>query len=107
MIAATGFAHAADPQAPLSQVTVRPAVSATRSAAPKLTLDCAPPNSAQACAAFHAEIRRNFTQREIGMLFGGATSYPEYRTSYSRVVARYDNFARSYDQRNLTAFAGK
>jgi len=64
------------------------------------SVDCTPPNSVAACAAWHEEIRRNFTAREIGMLFGAATSYPEYKTSYSRVKARYDRlqseFAANY-----------
>jgi hypothetical protein len=106
-ITAAGFAHAGDEQSPLSAVTVRPSASAAKAPAPKLTLDCAPPNSTQACAAFHAEIRRNFSSREIGMLFGAATAYPEYRSAYPKVVARYDSFVHNYDQRNLTAFAGK
>src|ERR1700756_3686722 len=53
-------------------------------------LDCTPPNDSQLCSAWHAEIRRNFSSREIGMLFGAATSYPEYRTTYSSVKERYD-----------------
>jgi hypothetical protein len=53
-------------------------------------VDCTPPTDLAVCAAWHEEIRRNFTSREIGMLFGAATSYPEYRTSYSKVKARYD-----------------
>lgn len=53
-------------------------------------LDCTPPNDSQVCSAWHAEIRRNFSTREIGMLFGAATSYPEYRSSYSRAKERYD-----------------
>lgn len=52
--------------------------------------DCTPPNDSQVCTAWHAEIRRNFSSREIGMLFGSATSYPEYRSSYSKVKERYD-----------------
>ena len=54
------------------------------------SLDCTPPNDSQVCSAWHAEIRRNCSSREIGMLFGAATSYPEYRSSYSKVKERYD-----------------
>ncbi len=54
------------------------------------TFDCTPPNDRRACSAWHAEIRGNFSSREIGMLFGAATSYPEYKTSYSSVKQRYD-----------------
>ena len=55
-----------------------------------VTSDCTPPNDLAVCTAWHAEIRRIFSSREIGMLFGAATSYPEYKTSYSRVKARYN-----------------
>ena len=40
---------------------------------------CTPPADAPECAGFHALIRQNFDEREIGMLSGAATSYPEYR----------------------------
>ncbi|HSE11954.1 MAG TPA: hypothetical protein VLB69_04895 [Rudaea sp.] len=62
--------------------------------------DCTPPDDRAVCAAWHREIRRNFTGREIGMLFGAATSYAEYRTAYSRAKARYERlkgeFAANY-----------
>jgi hypothetical protein len=64
--------------------------------------DCTPPNDRAACAAWHEEIRRNFSSREIGMLFGAATSYPEYQTSYSKVKARYDRLQGEFAA-NLTA----
>jgi hypothetical protein len=63
-------------------------------------LDCTPPNASDVCSAWHATIRRNFSNREIGMLFGAATSYPQYRTSYTQVTERYDrqqnDFAATY-----------
>ena len=60
------------------------------------SLDCTPPNSSQLCSAWHAEIRRNFTRREIGMLFNAATSYPEYTTVYSSVKERYNRLASEF-----------
>jgi len=63
--------------------------------------DCAPPNAAQACAEFHAAIRRNFSMHEIGMLFGAATAYPEYPTSYQRVRVKYAAFVRDVDENGL------
>lgn len=54
------------------------------------SLDCTPPNYSQLCSAWHAEIRRNFTKREIGMLFNAATPYAEYTTVYTSVKERYD-----------------
>jgi hypothetical protein len=60
----------------------------------RIVENCTPPADAPECAGFHALIRQNFDEREIGMLFGAATSYPEYRTSYSSVRERYDNLVR-------------
>ncbi|HEX5961792.1 MAG TPA: hypothetical protein VFY97_11175 [Rhodanobacteraceae bacterium] len=42
--------------------------------------ECAPPSVTfgHACDAFNQMIRANFTPREIGMLFGAWSSYPEY-----------------------------
>jgi hypothetical protein len=41
------------------------------------------------------------------MLFGAATSYPEYRTSYSKVKERYDRlqneFASTYQSSGAVA----
>ena len=69
------------------------------------SLDCTPPNDSQVCSAWHAEIRRNFSSREIGMLFGAATSYPEYRSSYSKVKARYDRLQGEFAATHLSADA--
>jgi hypothetical protein len=65
--------------------------------------DCTPPNDRAVCAAWHEEIRRNFTSRQIGMLFGAATSYPEYRTSYSKVKARYDRLQGEFAANHAVA----
>jgi hypothetical protein len=51
---------------------------------------CTPPDSRAVCVAWHAEIRRNFTAYEIGMLFGARTSYPNYGASLDRLQARYN-----------------
>lgn len=59
-------------------------------------LDCTPPNDSRLCSAWHAEIRRNFSAREIGMLFNAATSYAEYKTVYSSVRERYDRLAGEF-----------
>jgi hypothetical protein len=56
----------------------------------KLDATCAPPSDVMACTAWHRVIRANFSQREIGILFGTATSYPEYATSYARIKGRYE-----------------
>ena len=65
-------------------------------------LDCTPPNAANVCSAWHEEIRRNFSVREIGMLFGAATSYPESLTSYNRVKERYEKLQNSFAATHLS-----
>lgn len=69
-----------------------PQLSGSRTEPTRNDLDgkCKPPSDAAICADWHRVIRRNFTPREIGVLFGTATSYPEYTESYSRVKERYD-----------------
>ncbi len=76
-----GITHAVEPQSSLGQVNVHSAPATAKGPQNAYTLDCTPPNSAEECAEFHKEIRRNFSSREIGMLFGAATAYPEYRTA--------------------------
>ena len=61
--------------------------------------NCAPPSDLVACTAWHQVIRANFSPREIGILFGTATSYPEYATSYARIKSRY---ARLHDEFSAT-----
>lgn len=63
--------------------------------------DCTPPNDAKECADFHAAIRRNFSNREIGMLFGAAAAYQEYPTSYDRTRARYAAFVRNIEENGV------
>ena len=65
------------------------------------TAECTPPNDSKACSAFHAAIRRNFSNREIGLLFGAATAYQEYPTSNDRVRARYSEFLRNVEENGL------
>lgn len=61
----------------------------------ELDANCMPPSDLVACTAWHQVIRANFSPREIGILFGTATSYPEYATSYARIKNRY---ARLHDE---------
>lgn len=65
--------------------------------------ECQPPSYTRDCAAFHAAIRRNFSTREIGMLFGAATAYLEYPTAYAQVRARYAAFVSNAEQNGLSA----
>lgn len=76
LLAATSFVNAAGQLAP---------VQVQGSA-----IDCTPPNDSAVCSAWHAEIRRNFAPREIGMLFGARTSYPSYNASFDRLQVRYN-----------------
>lgn len=89
LFTAAGFAGAADQS--LSPVTVN---DSTKS------IDCTPPNDQAECAKLHAMIRNNFSSREIGMLFGASTAYPESKTSYTRVKERYAKFLRDVDSEN-------
>ncbi|WP_395682329.1 hypothetical protein [Dokdonella sp.] len=57
-------------------------------------VDCTPPSASALCSALHAQIRSQFTLREIGMLFGARTSYPEAQTAYEGLNARYGNLVR-------------
>jgi hypothetical protein len=90
LLATTSLATANSGQ--LAQVTVHQ----DRSAA-----DCTPPNDNKECADFHAAIRKNFSRHEIGMLFGAATAYQEYPTSYDRVRVRYAAFVRDVEESGL------
>lgn len=85
----TGFTGAAVAQSPgqaLPPVVVSGEVAA-----------CTPPLDAPACGHFHRFIRANFSPREIGMLFGNRTSYPEYLTGgIDRVHDRYRLLVQEY-----------
>jgi len=69
----------------------------------KLDAACAPPSDLMACAAWHQVIRANFSPREIGILFGTATSYPEYATSYARIKGRYERLQGEFSAERLPA----
>lgn len=61
--------------------------------------ECAPPNdtTGHACDAFNQMVRANFTPREIGMLFGNASSYPESLTGgIDRLQRRYQAVVQEY-----------
>src|SRR5258708_23676296 len=72
-----------------------------RANANQVIITCEPPNGAAVCARFHELIRQNFTQREIGMLFGGSTAYLEYPTSYDRTRDRYVAFLRDLQDNGM------
>jgi hypothetical protein len=60
---------------------------------------CAPPDdtAGRACDRFHDLIRKNFTAREIGMLFGNRSSYPEFLTGgIDRLQRRYEALMQAY-----------
>lgn len=58
---------------------------------------CTPPTDAPACEDFHRWIRANFSEREIGMLFGARTSYPESLTGgIEHLQKRYQALVLEY-----------
>lgn len=83
LLAASSFANAAEP---LQTLPAKIVTGISHS----VTVACTPPDDRAVCVAWHQEIRRNFTPREIGMLFGARTSYPNYDASFDRVQARYN-----------------
>lgn len=85
LCAAAGVACA---QTELSPVTVQ------RANAGRIMAACVPPNDAPNCSYFHYLLRQNFSERELGMLFGGATAYQEYPTGFETTRARYAAFMR-------------
>lgn len=100
LLCAAGLANAAGNQ--LGTVSVQGTT--------KMAAACTPPDSRAVCSAWHEEIRRTFTPREIGMLFGARTSYPNYGASYDRLQARYSalqgQFAATHAAK-LNAIAAK
>lgn len=60
---------------------------------------CVPPTdvAGHACDAFDQMVRANFSTREIGMLFGNQTSYPEHLTGgIDRLQRRYQAVLHDY-----------
>ena len=60
---------------------------------------CTPPNGSTgtACDAYDQFLRANFSQREIGMLFGYQTSYPENLTGgIDRLQRRYQTLLQQF-----------
>jgi hypothetical protein len=88
LLAITSFANAAGQ---LASVNVQ---SSTQS----IVIQCTPPSDSQQCADFHAAIRKSFSTREIGMLFGSASAYQEYLTSNDRLRAKYAAFVREAEE---------
>ena len=79
------------------------APSMVESAPNEVDANCAPPSDLVACTTWHQVIRANFSPREIGMLFGTATSYPEYATSYERIKNRYARLQAEFSAERLPA----
>lgn len=70
---------------------------------------CTPPNGAtgHVCDGYDQLVRANFTSREIGMLFGYQTSYPENLTGgIDRVRQRYDALVQRYLTAQATVKSG-
>lgn len=70
-------------------------VTVSRAAISSCTIPDA--NTGHACDSFDRMLRANFTPRQIGMLFGYQTSYPEYLTGgIERLQQRYDALVQQY-----------
>jgi hypothetical protein len=67
-----------------------------------MSVDCTPPSAVPGCAALHAQIRANFSPREIQVLFGARTATAESLTAYPHLAERYAAFMRGVD---LAAYA--
>jgi hypothetical protein len=70
---------------------------------------CMPPNdtTGHACDSYNEFLRANFPRREIGMLFGYQTSYPESLTGgIDRLHDRYDKLLQQYITAHSTVAAG-
>ena len=70
---------------------------------------CTPPNdtTGHACDAYDQFLRANFTSREIGMLFGYQTSYPESLTGgIDRLHKRYNVLLQQYVAAHSAVAAG-
>ena len=70
---------------------------------------CTPPNgtTGHACDAYNEFLRANFSPREIGMLFGYQTSYPENLTGgIDRLHKRYDALLQQYIAAHSAVDAG-
>jgi len=96
LCAATGYLAAQEPPT-LETVIAEPS---TRILTP---INCTPPADAPACADFHALLRANFTERELGMLFGAAAAHPEYMSSYDRTRDRYAMLVRDIETNGMPA----
>lgn len=85
----TSLAFAGTPgSAPASVAAAQATVSA-----------CTPPNggTGHACDGYDRFLRAHFTTRQIGMLFGYESSYPEYLSGGIRQLRqRYDRLMRQY-----------
>lgn len=89
LLGVAGAASAAGQAQSLPTVTVRGLPLGT----------CAPPNdhTGHACDAFNDLVRANFSPREIGMLFGNRTSYPEFRNGgIGQLEHRYQAVLQAY-----------
>lgn len=98
-LAIAGPAAAAGVESPsqaLQGITIRGSMPPPFATEDRPLGDCTPPSDLKSCEALHKALRAAFTPRELGMLFGAATAYPEYRTSYDFLLDRYDQFLTDY-----------
>ena len=99
----TAFASQSHAAASMQGEELQIAPSMVESMHNELDMSCVPPSDLVACTAWHQVIRANFSPREIGILFGTATSYPEYATSYARIKNRYVRLQGEFSAERLPA----
>lgn len=87
-LAGVAGAAAADNIGPATSRTLTPQ---------ELVTHCALPTSATACKDLHRAIRFNFRDREVAMLFGAGSVYPQYRNGgIERLQVRYQTWLKAY-----------
>lgn len=99
----TAFASQSHAAASMQGEELQIAPSMVESMHNELDTSCVPPSDLVACTAWHQVIRANFSPREIGILFGTATSYPEYATSYARIKSRYERLQGAFTAERVPA----
>ena len=98
LIASAAVAGAQETTVLEPETTVLEPVIVQRTTRIVTPIDCTPPAYASECADFHSLLRLNFTERELGVLFGSSTAYPEYRASYDRARERYAALIRAVNE---------
>lgn len=101
LIGAAGSAAAATVYVDDDDASALPPVVVEHYDGARVVADCTPPNDAPDCAYYHALLRENFSPHELALLFGPATSFADYRTSYSFAREHYAQFLADIEENGL------